>query len=442
MSAKSDTIDKIASSIVKQGGKKVGGFITSILRSGSKKADDVVKTGKKTGKEAVKAASQKAPKKTKSELNLEITKEKKFVTDPRLAVTEAGTPRFDPVTGQTIAGPRVKGKPTKALPPAAGDAGIGRVPKREWNAIERRKKLAELEADTAARRAKKEAAGPGPIRYGYQTARTKYPRFVGPVRTPAILAGGLAVAGGTRAVLTNEDKPEGMSVKEWQDILSVANAPAAGAETRTPQEIFLDTLEAEALANAAFVPTYPGSEALDPQSSLARQYGASTNEAMQDIARQYAQTAGSIRQRGESGAAGINDIYGQGSSVTDAIAAAPSDGMGGMIPVAGEEALAGQYSQAQGQSMADYLRSSGHKQLGSLLVLVSYWDLLTKTSMHLWIDRLVLLLMLEKLSVFLISNLRNKNNYDKIEARLESKKHLMLELQVCMLQMLLKFQRS
>ena len=344
-----EVIDKLASSLVKQGGKKVGSLVKSIFGSGSKKADDFVES-----------VSKKAPKKTKSELNLEITKEKKFVTDPRLAVTEAGTPRLDPVTGQIVAGPRgADGRPTPALPPAAGDAGIGRVPKKEWNAIERRKKLAELEADTAARRAKKAEAGPGPIRYRAQVARTKYPSFVGPVRTPVILGGGVVATGLTRAALTKEDKPEGITADQWQDIMTVANAPGAGQETRTPQEIYLDTLEEQALANAAFVPTYPGSEALDPQSSLARQYGASTNDAMQDIARQYAQAGDSIRQRGEAGAAGINDIYGQGASVTDALAAAPSDGMGGMIPVSGDAALAGQYSLAQGQSLADYLRSSG-----------------------------------------------------------------------------------
>lgn len=210
----------------------------------------------------------------------------------------------------------------------------------------RAERLAATKAAVAARRASKEV---GPIRYGLGQvmARTSVPQ--------KLALGGLLGAGAyTLAGNLGGTPPEGITAEQWKDILGASTTGGAAST----QEDYYKVLEDAAKARAGFVPQYPGSELLGSQSNLASQYGASTAAAMNELAGQYAQAAGGIKQRGETGATGINDIYGQGASAMDALAAAPSDGMGGMIPVSGEAALAGQYGQAQGQSMADYLRAN------------------------------------------------------------------------------------
>lgn len=211
----------------------------------------------------------------------------------------------------------------------------------------RTERLAATKAAAVARRGSKEI---GPIRYGIGQvmARTSVPQ--------KLALGGLLGVGTYATVgrLTKEDKPENISVEDWKDILATTNAAGSTAG----QDDYYKALEEAARARAGFMPQYPGSDALAPQSNLSAQYGASTAAAMDALAQQYAQTAGGIKQRGNAAAATVNDIYGQGASAMDALATAPSDGMSGMIPVSGEEALAGQYSQAQGQSMADYLRAN------------------------------------------------------------------------------------
>ena len=214
-------------------------------------------------------------------------------------------------------------------------------------------------AEIAAKRVADKAAKPvSSTRFAFQQARARYPKLVNPLTLTAAGAGGLFTVLGR---LGKEDKPEGISVEDWNDILATTRTggtPVLGDDGK-PLDYYgqLAKAEQDRYNRTAFVPQSTAS--LDAQTRLAQQYGASTADAMQDIAGQYAQAAGGIRQRGDAGASAINDIYGQGASAMDSIAAAPSDGMGGMIPVSGEEALAGQYSQAQGQSMADYLRSSG-----------------------------------------------------------------------------------
>ena len=219
-------------------------------------------------------------------------------------------------------------------------------------ALTKRERLAATRAKVAAGRGSKDI---GRTRFAVGTVLAKTPRTVKYGVVPAAAAYGTYKYGGR---IGGSDKPEGLTTEQWKDILSTTGTPVLDAEGK-PLDYYgqLAQAERDRYNATTFVPQ--ATTALDAQSELAKQYGASTAAAMQDIAGQYAQAAGGIKQRGEAGAANINDIYAQGASAMDALAAAPGDGMGGMIPVSGDAALAGQYSQAQGQSIADYLRSSG-----------------------------------------------------------------------------------
>jgi len=341
MSAKSDAVDKLASSIVKQGSKKVGSLFTSIFKSGSKKADDVVETVVKKGSKKVDDAATVAKRKAK-----------KYVEDKRFAKSDEGLPLYNTQTGQRISVRDPKTGRMTQQTPAEGDLGIGRVLKKDAKALDR----AELVARYQARQAAKEV-GPGRVRTAFDVSRARFPKATY-VAIPATI-GGAAVAGvkGFGALT----KDAGYTPEDWQTILGTAGTTGTtGAVAEDPTAAYYRRMNE--IANADYLAsamTYPGAEVLDPQSSLSRQYAASTADAMDLLAGQYAQAAGGINQRGQTGAANINDIYAQGAGASDALAAAPSDGMSGMIPVSGEQALAGQYSQAQGQSLADYLSANG-----------------------------------------------------------------------------------
>jgi len=346
MSVKSDTVDKLASALVKQGGKKVGSLLTSIFKSGSKKADDVVETVVKKGSKKVDDVAAVAKRKAK-----------KYVQDKRFAKSDEGLPLYNTQTGQRISVRDPKtGRMTQQVP-ASGDEGLGIVLKKDVKALNRSESLARMEADRAARKAAKETTGPGRIRYAVNSARLQTPTWA-KVAIPVAGVAGLATA----AKLSGGSN--GYTPEDWQTILGTAGTTGTtgttGAVEEDPTAAYYKRMNE--IANADYLAsamTYPGAEVLDPQSSLSRQYAASTANAMDLLAGQYAQAAGGIKERGQTGAANINDIYAQGASAMDALAAAPSDGMSGMIPVSGEQALAGQYSQAEGQSLADYLSANG-----------------------------------------------------------------------------------
>jgi hypothetical protein len=229
--------------------------------------------------------------------------------------------------------------------------GKGPVKEAAKETLTRAERLAATKAKVAADRSSKDI---GRTRLTLGTINARTPKVV-KFAVPPAAAYGVYKYGSNPF---GSDKPESLTTEQWKDIVSTTGTPVLDAEGK-PLDYYgqLAQAERDRYNATTFVPQ--STAALDAQTKLAQQYGASTADAMQDIAGQYAQTAGGIRQRGDAGASAINDIYGQGASAMDAIAAAPSDGMGGMIPVSGEEALAGQYSQAQGQSIADYLRSSG-----------------------------------------------------------------------------------
>jgi len=232
--------------------------------------------------------------------------------------------------------------------------GKGSVKEVAKETLTRAERLAATKAKVAANRGSKDI---GRTRLTLGTINARTPRVVKYGVVPAAAAYGTYKYGGNLV----GNKPEGLTTEQWKDILSTTGTtgtPVLDAEGK-PLDYYgqLAQAERDRYNATTFVPQ--ATTALDAQTKLAQQYGASTADAMQQLAGQYAQAAGGIRQRGDAGAASINDIYGQNASAMDAIAAAPSDGMSGMIPVSGEEALAGQYSQAQGQSIADYLRSSG-----------------------------------------------------------------------------------
>jgi hypothetical protein len=285
--------------------KAVGKLVSSIVKQGGKAADDVVrvvgKKGAKYGDDAVK--------------------------------------QLDEVLA-TITG---KGSVKEAAKEAAETT------------LTRRQRVAAANTKAAERKASKDI---GRTRFAVGSINARTPTIV-KVAVPPAAAYAVYKYGNNPF----NNKPEGITTEQWQDILTTTGLGTGGTpvlgDDGKPLDYYgqLAKAERDRYNATTFVPQ--STTALDAQTKLAQQYGASTADAMDLLAGQYAQAAGGIKQRGDAGASAINDIYGQGASATDAIAAAPSDGMGGMIPVSGEEALAGQYSQAQGQSMADYLRSSG-----------------------------------------------------------------------------------
>ena len=101
--------------------------------------------------------------------------------------------------------------------------------------------------------------------------------------------------------------------------------------------------------------TVPGAEIYDPMSAISAQLGSASSQAMSDLANQYANTAASIKQGGVQGAASINDIYGAGAANMADVASQAGGQYGGMIPVAGAEALAPGQQIAAGQDLANYL---------------------------------------------------------------------------------------
>jgi hypothetical protein len=357
MSAKSEAADvaeKLASNLVKQGGKKVGSLVKSIFGSGSKKADDVAKVATKTGSKKtddfVKSRPKTSRKVERSRL-LDPT-DKNYVIDKRLAVSDEGLPLYNTQTGQRISVRDPKTGRMTQQAPAAGDAGLGRVPVGEWNRIQNAETVIRSQARNAARK----AAGPGRVRTTFDVSRARFPKAT--YAAIPLTVGGAAIAGVKGfGALTKDD---GLSQDEWKTALGITEAPGTtDTVAKDPNQVYYDRAREIAKADyLASVLNYPGAEALDPQSTLSRQYADSTAAAMNALAQQYEQAAGGISQRGQTGASAINDIYAQGAGVTDALAAAPSDGMSGMIPVSGDAALAGQYSLAQGQSLADYLGAS------------------------------------------------------------------------------------
>jgi len=359
MSAKSEAADvaeKLASNLIKQGGKKVGSLITSIFKSGSKKADDVakvsVKTSSKKADDFVASRSKKTSRKVERSKLLDPT-DKNYVIDKRLAVSDEGGPLIG--NGIILRGTDPKTGQYTSLIPAKGDAGIGRVPVKEWDRIQNRILRARKQAEAAARK----AAGPGRVRTAFDVSRARFPKatYLG---IPVALGGATAAGIKGFGALTQNN---GLSQDEWKTALGITETPGTidttGTVAKDPNQVYYDRAKEIAMADyMASVLNYPGAEALDPQSTLSRQYADSTAAAMNALAQQYEQAAGGINQRGQTGAASINDIYAQGAGASDAIAAAPNDGMSGMIPVSGDAALAGQYSLAQGQSLADYLGAS------------------------------------------------------------------------------------
>lgn len=359
MSAKSEAADvaeKLASNLVKQGGKKVGSLVKSIFGSGAKKVDDVAKVATKTGSKKADDFVKSRPKTSRKVERSKILDptDKNYVIDKRLAVTKEGLPvELDPVTLQRKAGPRnAKGQPTPAPKLAEGDAGIGRMTVDEWNRAQNRLDILRANANKAARK----ASGPGRVRTTFDVSRARFPKAT----YTAIPA---AIGGTAYGVIKGIDKFTGedpLSQDEWKTALGITETPGTtDTAAKDPNQVYYDRAREIAKADyLASVLNYPGAEALDPQSTLSRQYADSTAAAMNALAQQYEQAAGGISQRGQTGASAINDIYAQGAGVTDALATAPSDGMSGMIPVSGDAALAGQYSLAQGQSLADYLGAS------------------------------------------------------------------------------------
>lgn len=99
----------------------------------------------------------------------------------------------------------------------------------------------------------------------------------------------------------------------------------------------------------------PGQEIYDPLSKISAQLGAASSGAMSDLANQYAQAAGSIKQGGQQGAASINDIYGAGAANMESVASQAGGQYGGMIPVSGAAATAPAEQVAAGKDLANYL---------------------------------------------------------------------------------------
>lgn len=174
--------------------------------------------------------------------------------------------------------------------------------------------------------------------------------------SPWTKLGGLGVAGGLGFM--GISKFAGRSDAPEYDWAGQLNLPTPGAITTTEQNAMDDWLakRTQAVKDAfSYTPTVPGSEMYNGMSAANNQLGAASMAAMNDLANQYGQGAAAIKDRGVTAGQSINDIYGSGAGVLEALGAQASSEYDSMIPVSGEAAVAPGQQRMAGQSLANYL---------------------------------------------------------------------------------------